>query len=57
MARPDDGGSPCNTGDMTIKRLDHVGVVVDDLAAGIGELVETCQDKAIWELTHFGQAG
>ena len=25
----------CNTGDMTIKRLDHVSVVVDDLAAAI----------------------
>ncbi len=25
--------SRCNTGDMTIKRLDHVSVVVDDLAA------------------------
>jgi catechol 2,3-dioxygenase-like lactoylglutathione lyase family enzyme len=35
MARPDDRGSGCNTGDMTIKRLDHVSVVVDDLAAAI----------------------
>jgi catechol 2,3-dioxygenase-like lactoylglutathione lyase family enzyme len=35
MARPDDRGSRCNTGDMTIKRLDHVSVVVDDLAAAI----------------------
>jgi catechol 2,3-dioxygenase-like lactoylglutathione lyase family enzyme len=26
---------PCNTEDMTIKRLDHVSVVVDDLAAAI----------------------
>ena len=25
----------CNTGEMTIKRLDHVSVVVDDLAAAI----------------------
>jgi catechol 2,3-dioxygenase-like lactoylglutathione lyase family enzyme len=25
----------CYTGDMTIKRLDHVSVVVDDLAAGV----------------------
>src|SRR6202171_5750525 len=25
----------CNTGDMTIARLDHVSVVVDDLAAAI----------------------
>jgi len=26
---------PCHARDMTIKRLDHVGVVVDDLAAAI----------------------
>jgi hypothetical protein len=35
MPRPNDRGSRCNTGDMTIKRLDHVSVVVDDLAAAI----------------------
>jgi hypothetical protein len=42
---------------LTIQRMDHVGIVVDDLAAATAFFVELdsgCRSRAVWRTTWLG---